>query len=143
MREILFRGKRVDNGEWVEGCYPEFVHGFDGYTKPGIQVIRCVPSVANRLTPTYETELVEVTPETIGQYTGIADTNGNKIFEGDIIVLSNDSVKGEIFFNEKISAFQLRYLGELGELFEPKFLGEWITRYSIVGNIHDEEEEND
>lgn len=53
-------------GNGSRGAYAEFVHGFDGYTKPGIQVIRCVPSVANRLTPTYETELVEVTPETIG-----------------------------------------------------------------------------
>ena len=132
MREILFRGKRVDNGEWVEGCYAEFVHGFDGYTKPGIQVTRCVPSVANRLTPTYETELVEVIPETVGQYTGMTDCGGNKIFEGDIIKCQG----GEYYYGvwEYRSEIIISNLTQIG--FE---LGEY-EHIEIIGNIHDKEE---
>ena len=131
MREIEFRGENIKNGE--------LVYGFLRYS--------CAENsyyIDYEYKESYESSAVwlfdKVDPNTIGQYTGLKDKNGNKIFEGDIIVLSNDSVKGEIFFNEKISAFQLRYLGELGELFEPKFLGEWITCYSIVGNIHDNPE---
>lgn len=131
MREILFRGKRVDNGEWVEGCYAEFVHGLDGYTKPGIQVIRCVPSVANRLMPTYETELVEVIPETVGQYTGIADTNGNKIFEGDVAVCQG----GEYYHGtwEYESTEIVKDIRSMGFL-------EYCEKAIVIGNIHDKEE---
>ena len=131
MREILFRGKRVDNGEWVEGCYAEFVHGFDGYTKPGIQVTRCVPSVANRLTPTYETELVEVIPETVGQYTGMTDTNGNKIFEGDVVVCQG----GEYYHGtwEYESTEIVKDIRSMGFL-------EYCEKAIVIGNIHDEGE---
>ena len=134
MREILFRGKRVDNGEWVEGCYAEFVHGLDGYTKPGIQVTRCVPSVANRLTPTYETELVEVIPETIGQYTGIADTNGNKIFEGDVVVCQG----GEYYYGiwEYESTEIVKDIRSMGFL-------EYCEKAIVIGNIHDKDEANE
>ena len=134
MREILFRGKKVDSGEWIEGLFTR--------CKVGNLILPCIQRERENDNGDY-IEAIIVNGNTLGQYTGLTDKNGNKIFEGDIIVLSNDSVKGEIFFNEKISAFQLRYLGELGELFEPKFLGEWITCYSIVGNIHDKEEVNE
>lgn len=143
MREILFRGKRLDNGEWVEGFYfetpltdeatgskPE-----DGWFFLTGRKRHCI----SRNNCVYE-----VDPLTIGPFTGLTDKNGKKIFEGDIIRVNfeSDCLAGhepecwselfEIVFDDEHHAWFTKIDGELGE---------WLYEYDgdceIVGNVHD------
>lgn len=116
MREILFRGKQKSNGDWV--------HGDLSYHRDGRAFIRCWDRV--ELDPAYNAR--EVNPETVGQFTGLTDKNGKKIFEGDILksatIFKVDFIDG---------AFALRFDGDALEYVHEHFLDEM----EVIGNIHD------
>lgn len=82
MREILFRGKRKDNDEWVEGDLIQIPCGvkFIVNNKFGV----CIDGNGNFIN-TEAPFVCEVIPETVGQFTGLTDKNDNKIFESDIL----------------------------------------------------------
>ena len=122
IREVIFRGKRMDNGEWIEGS----LLGIDWCDKPSTYSIAPNTPVS---------VFYSVIPETVGQYTGLTDKNGVRIFEGDILTIENEGVYAAIKYNESNAAFYVEdedhedYLGEA-----------WETDVIIIGNIHDNPE---
>jgi len=134
MREILFRGKRKDNGEWVEGNL--FIP--DLPNKP-TQI--CMGTNVVRIT-------FDVDPETVGQFTGLTDKNGTNIFEGDV-VKNHLGIKqlvifenGCFFFIEPIDYIYGERQGENFYACDKKYkdFEMCITEDEVIGNIHDNPE---
>ena len=121
MRQIIFRGKRIDNGEWVYGCYAPLLCN-DKIVIPNIK--------------DYNGSDWKVIPETVGQFTGLCDKNGKKIFEGDIVKclsLEYGYVNKEVYYSEDKAKFALHSCGTDYEFDE-------YINVEVVGDIHDDAE---
>lgn len=119
-REILFRGKRVDNGEWIEG-----------YFLPGNERQSLHPCIFVYLPETQSFECFDIDIDTLSEYTSLTDKNGTRIFEGDIV-----EYEGE--------RYSINYLTRYARFsaVKPKTVF-CVFAYQcgeVIGNIHDNPE---
>ena len=127
MSEILFRGKTTLDNEWVIGAG---VYKSEGYTW-------IITDDVTR-TESRGTGSDAINPETVGQYTGLTDKHGEKIFEGDIVAGAvhwlERSKNGVVAFRDG-SFGLIWYRGNI-EQFNP-FTSMCNVEYEVIGNIHD------
>lgn len=129
MREILFRGKRKDNGEWVYGYFVNEPNGvFIMFNTINAGIVKH--------------KLYEVIPETVGQYTGIYDKNGKKIFEGDIVKMPlyegcQEKTIAVVDWDILCAVFYLH-----GKRVNTDFYHYFGNDCEVIGNIHDKKLED-
>lgn len=129
MREILFRGKRVENGEWVEGFYVNVPEHY----KHEMSRKSYIVLINNGL-------FMEVIPETVGQYTGLTYKKGRKIFEGDII--QNNCNEIGVIRRGEYDVYSRYVFGGYYCVDKTSALIEWTCSWhcEVIGNIHDNPE---
>ena len=123
MREILFRAKRLDNGEWVYGSYYHC----------------CGTAYGATFIVVNDFGFIEVIAHTVGQYTGLNDKNNVKIFEGDIVKFVR---YGVVTWHEVLGGFVLffRPQNPFGSSLHWMLFDIGICPYEVIGNIHDNPE---
>lgn len=137
MREILFKAKRIDNGEWVEGYY---------------QKRYCLSDSEESLifhADSYKMwEYAEIAPETLCQFTGLCDKNGNKIWENDILMAHLDEFHPEDMTYETVewgvagwAAHETSSIDREYGSVDREYLNEFdLKHFEVVGNIFDNPE---
>ena len=141
IREILFRGKRWNNGEWVEGFY------YQAKLSRSDKELCHYITIPHPESDGQPSDHIMVYPETVGQFTGLTDKNGKKIFEGDIILFEDESPSnyeyhdstemrcGEIKFDDGQFYITNRIAVEMEDLI---YYG--TIEGEVMGNIHDNPE---
>lgn len=132
MREIIFRGKRIDNGEWIEGHYTECRgETFIGIDTSSMFEIFCPPVI----------RWFKVSSETLCQFTGLYDKNGNKIWENDILMAHLDKSYPEDATYETIEWGVAGWVAHEANSIDRQYLDEFdLEHYEVVGNIFDNKE---
>ena len=132
MREILFKAKRVDNGEWIEGYYTECRgETFIGIDTSSMFEIFCPPVI----------RWFKVSSETLCQFTGLYDKNGNKIWENDILMAHLDKSYPEDATYETIEWGVAGWVAHEANSIDRQYLDEFdLEHYEVVGNIFDNKE---
>ena len=120
MREIIFKAKRKDNGEWVEGGYFS-----EPYTDK--KFIICWNSFGLGYN-----EFIEISPDTLCQYTGLTDKNGKKIWENDIVEIASEDGYFLCEWDDDTARYNLN-----GDGLTVDFDNYWSYEVEIVGNIFD------
>lgn len=110
MRKILFRGKRIDNGEWVYGYYGVFGDTHQIFV-PNAEARFCGKQIYGAW------HIVD--PETVGEFTGFMDKNGTKVFEGDIVQFT-DRLDGQL----------------IGEVYCDEILFDWRVYVPILRTVY-------
>lgn len=137
MREIIFKAKRIDNGEWVEGCL------VIDHSRPDLFEYRMRPVESGVL------YAPPINPETLCQFAGLCDKNGNKIWENDIIKYHFGENYAPIKYGCYQNCFDSQKTEHVGFYVDwsdgkclRKDLGYWIDMvYAMpVGNIYDNPE---
>lgn len=137
MREILFKAKRVKNGEWIEGSLIDLdIDSGYCYIVPPYKQASTLP-IGFLITDGMEL----VIPETLCQFTGLCDKNGKKIWENDILMAHLDESYPEDVTYETVEWNAAGWVGHETDSIGRQYLDEFdLKHYEVVGNIFDNKE---